>query len=75
MFYLLSNPDTLRDKFKPEFSKLITIEEIGDYIQGVSSNQALFMVSELYTSIEGGFESINGLSELVDRIEGHYLYF
>jgi hypothetical protein len=33
------------------------------------------MVSELYNSLEGGIESVEGLGDLVKKIEEHYMYF
>jgi hypothetical protein len=72
---LLSNLEVLKDKFKPDFAKQVTNDDISEYIQGVTSNSSLFMISELYNSLDGGIESINGLGGLVQKIEEHYMYF
>ena len=75
VFYIMSNTEILRDKFKEEYCNLISDDDIGAYIDGVGSNQALYMVSELFNNVEGGIESISGLELLVDRIENHTMYF
>lgn len=33
------------------------------------------MISELFNSLEGGVESVEGLEKLVRRIEEHHSYF
>ena len=75
MFYIMSNLEIIKDKFSTELTDLISDEDIGEYIEGVGSNQALYMVSELCISLEGGIQKIKGLDEFIDRVENHYLYF
>lgn len=41
-------------------------EELGEYIEGVGSNKAMYMVSEL---VQRG-----GMERMIDRIEAHYMY-
>ncbi len=48
IFHVLSNPDKYHsmNRLKPqEFMQILTEEDITEYIEGVGSNEALFMVS------------------------------
>jgi hypothetical protein len=53
----------------------LTDDDITDYIEGVGSNQALFMVSQLIKFSNEREEKITGLEEIAERIEEHYMYF
>eukprot|EP00347_Sterkiella_histriomuscorum_P005379 403356837 len=75
VFYIMTNLDLIQEKFDSQFDSMLTDEDIADYIEGVGSDQALFMVSEICVSCPGGMENIDGLEELVERIENHYAYF
>jgi hypothetical protein len=50
----------------------VTDDEIAEYIEGVGSNQAFFMVSEVLNEPE---LRIKGLETFIERIENHYCYF
>ena len=74
VFYVLTNLDLIKDKFSGLGEKLTDEEDIAEYIEGVGSDQALFMVSELCVGL-GDLNSVEGLDDFIDRLENHYMYF
>jgi hypothetical protein len=82
IFHMLSNITRYSDEtfFKPlDFFTSLTDDDIAEYIEGVESNQAFYMVSEVYRYEmdrgDKGMPKIAGLEELIGRVEGHYMYF
>ena len=47
VFYIISNNDVVRDKFRKDFVNDIDDDDIAEYIIGVSSNQAMYVISEI----------------------------
>ena len=78
IFHQISNPSLYfpSDLYNPlTYFTALTDDDITDYIEGVGSNQALFMVSHLIKFSNEREEKITGLEEIAERIEGHYMYF